>query len=104
MVNGGFAPVAVNVRYGDSIYVRVSTSPRSTPPHFIVGTSVAAMPRIIRSNPPKHKRDVALKARILVVSIVPIDGSALRNGGIVVRRAGSAVAGKLSFADAQHTS
>ena len=104
MVDGGFDPVAVSASVGDTVTIQVEMSDGSIGDAYTIVVPKQARPVIVRTVPPKHKRDVALNAAMMVVFSEPIDSSALISGSVSVRRDGIAVAGTLRFADASQVS
>lgn len=74
-LNGGFDPVPVPAQAGDSVDVRVTDAGGSVLFQQRVAVLAAAVPYVVRSSPPKLKRDVPLNARILVVFSEPVDGA-----------------------------
>jgi uncharacterized protein YjdB len=74
-VNGGFDPVPVAAQAGDSVDVRVTDAGGSVLLQRRVAILAAAAPYVVRSSPPKLKRDVPLNSRILVVFSEPVAGA-----------------------------
>ena len=103
MHEGGFDPVALSGVEGDSVAVLIQ--PAGGPPArygFIVPKG--GRPTVVRTNPPKDKRDVPLNARMLVVFSEPVDAASLTSASMQLWRDGERVAGRLALTDAQRTS
>jgi len=96
--SGGFDPIAVGARPGDTIAVVVRDATGDVV--YTVQAVVAARrpPIVVRTNPPPRKRDVPLNSSIVVVFSEPIDSATLP-GAVQLRRGSTAVPGTLAFLD-----
>jgi hypothetical protein len=103
MIDGGFDPIAVRASFGDSITITVSTTVAANPVTFVFAVPLKARPKLVRTNPPRHKRDVTLNSRVTVVFSEPIDGASLTNGSILLRKGATVVSGQLAFGNPEHT-
>ncbi len=94
MLDGGFDPVPIAAGVGDTIEIVVRGSggllatirkpvPRSRPP------------RVVRTNPPKGKKDVALNRRVTIVFSEPMDASTLTSSSVQLTAGGESVAGSV---------
>ena len=101
VVNGGFDPVAIPASFGDTLIVEV----RGTLGEVIRATKVVATrrpPRVVRTNPPPKKRDVALNASIQIVFSAPIDTTTLNAESVQLWRGATQVPGSVRFTDVAH--
>jgi Tol biopolymer transport system component len=99
VVDGGFDPVALAAHEGDSIVVTIVVNGVEKPTGFSFVIPPPSRPVIVRTSPPKGKRDVPLNARVTVVFSEPIDASSLTTVSVQVRSGGTAVEGQLHFID-----
>ena len=102
LVDGGLDPVAVPAITGDTITL---TATRVSGPEsalvFLVPPRKS--PIIVRTEPKKNKRDVAVNVRIQVVFSEPIDSASLTSQGFELRSGANPVAGQLGFANPERT-
>jgi alpha-tubulin suppressor-like RCC1 family protein/uncharacterized protein YjdB len=95
MVDGGFDPIPISAGVGDTIEIVVRTNsvvlatirqpvPRSRPP------------RVVRTNPPRGKKDVALNRRVTIIFSEPMDASTLTSGSVQLTAGGGSVAGTVA--------
>lgn len=103
IVDGGFDPVTLGAAVGDQVAIAVQAADTTTTA-YLVAVPRPNRPVIVRTNPPAHKRDVPLNATMVVVFSQPIDAATLTSSTVLLRRRGdgTAVAGRLGFADAAH--
>ncbi len=90
MADGGFDPVSIDARPGDTLAVTVELvggASRS----FLFTVRATRPPVVVRTDPPPRKRDVPLNASLVVVFSEPIDPSTI--GGIRLLKGGAAVGG-----------
>jgi hypothetical protein len=97
LVNGGLDPRVVPARGGDTLDLQVSFAYAPEKRRFISVVPVRRPPVIVRTVPPRGKKDVPLNARLLVVFSEPISEGSLTAGSIVVTQGGAPVAGTLGF-------
>jgi hypothetical protein len=102
VVNGGFDPVAVVARAGDVLEIAVHAADGATLLHYIRTVPGKRPPKVVRTNPPGGKRDVALNSTILIIFSEPIDARTLNESSIRLLRNGVPVSGRLEFQDAGH--
>ena len=97
--DGGFDPVSVIGRSGDSIEVAIKEVGGAT--IRTIGLRVAAMraPVVVRTQPPPRKRDHPLNAAIVVVFDEPIAGSSESPGSVRLLRGQTEVSGSARFLD-----
>lgn len=96
VINGGFDPVPVTARTGDSIAVTVSDAVDSMVLSTTVRVMAARPPVIVRTEPPPKKRDVPLNATIVIVFSEPIDSTTLNASTVRLSRGTNAVAGTVT--------
>ncbi len=102
LVDGGLDPVAVPAIAGDSITV-TATGGDGLESRFVFVVPSRRLPVIIRTEPKKNKRDVAVNVRIQVVFSEPIDAASLTPQDFVLRSGSTQVPGQLGFANPEHT-
>lgn len=100
LLNGGFDPVPVVARPGDILEIEVQGSDGITLLRYVRTVPGKRPPKVVRTNPPGGKRDVALNTRIVVVFSEPIDVATLNAASIRLLRSGTPVTGRLEFEDA----
>src|SRR5258705_2428728 len=101
VLDGGFDPLAIAARVGDSIEVVIRDAGGGFvgEPIRLVVAAVRA-PIVVRTQPPPHKRDVPLNAAIIVVFSEPVAGASLNTASVQLRAGQSAVSGTVRFIDA----
>lgn len=99
IVDGGFDPVPILANEGDTLVVDVRVANSSTPLTTVRTVPGKRPPRIVRTNPPPKKRDVALNASMLVVFSEPMDPTTVVAPAIQLRRNGDPVAGRVEHRD-----
>jgi hypothetical protein len=102
MIGGGFDPVPIGARAGDVLEIDVQSSNGATLLRHIRTVPGKRPPKVVRTNPPGGKRDVALNSTILIIFSEPVDARTLNETSIRVLRDGLPVAGRLVFEDASH--
>jgi hypothetical protein len=100
--DGGFDPVALHAIDGDSVAVTVQLAGPATPVSYLFAVPRPGRPIVIRTDPPPHKRDVALNAAPRVVFSQPIDAATLTASSVQVRIGGNAISAQLVFSDVDH--
>jgi len=101
LLDGGFDPVALSATVGDTIAVVVEVAAGELL-SYRIPVRPPSRPVVVRTRPPRHKRDVALNASMLVVFSEPIEAASLSEGAVQLRTGGLVVAGRLEFVDAAH--
>ncbi len=101
VVGGGFDPVAIPARVGDTLLVEISRGASAEPLRVVELVRAKRPPVVIRTNPPDGGRDVPLNAHIEVVFSEPMDSTVLGTDAIQVVRGGRRVAGITTFLDDQ---
>jgi len=86
VTDGGFDPVAVPAESGDTLEMRVQGVPAG-PAAYLTVVPASMAPRVVRTNPPRHKRDVPLNSIIIVTFSEPMDSASVV--GAVTLRAGT---------------
>jgi plastocyanin len=102
VIGGGFDPVAVIAGGGDVLGINVQAADGATLLNDIRRVPGKRPPRVVRTNPPPKKRDVALNSSILIVFSEPIDSTTLTGTSVQILRDAAPVAGRLEFRDAAH--
>lgn len=93
MENGGFDPVFVPAHVGDSVEVRITDASAHTVTTLGLPVRVGRRPIVVRTEPPRRKRDVPLNAPIVVVLSEPVDPGSLDATSVRLFSGGSVVAG-----------
>jgi hypothetical protein len=99
---GGLDPVAIAAETGDTLDIVIARLDGST----IRGEEVVnprRPPIIVRTVPPRGKRDVPLNTRILVVFNEPMDATSLASGAVQLQLDGASVPGSLAFSEPDGT-
>ena len=102
LTDGGLDPVAIPAASGDTLAIIVARLDGST----IHGEEVVnprRPPIIVRTVPPRGKRDVPLNARILVVFSEPMAATSLASGAVQLLLDGAGVPGSLAFSESDGT-
>ncbi len=97
MVDGGFDPLPVPALAGDVLDVEVRLARGAGMQDFDVTVPARRPPRVVRTYPPRGKRDVALNATIVIVFSEPLDVRTITSESIRLSRAGEGVVGRLSL-------
>ena len=92
MAAGGFDPVPVGARVGDTLAVTVLLAGGGDSV-LLLAVPMARRPIVVRTDPPPRKRDVPLNARMVIVFSEPIRASTA--GSIRLLRAGAPVSGRV---------
>jgi alpha-tubulin suppressor-like RCC1 family protein len=91
--DGGFDPVPVAAQAGDSIDVRVTSAGGATLLMLRVGVAKTRPPIVVRTEPPRKKKDVPLNSAIIIVFSEPVTEATLSGSSVQLFRGTSAVAG-----------
>lgn len=94
IVDGGFDPVGVDGRAGDDVETRVSRADAADSV-FLAKVPSKRRPTVVRTSPPRGKRDVPLNARLSVVFSEPMDSRTLTLETVQLRLGTLPVAGRL---------
>ena len=102
LVGGGLDPVILSALAGDTLRVTLRETSGSL---TVIRAAVPPRkpPVIVRTEPRKNRRDVPLNASIVVVFSEPVDPATLGPGDITVRAGSTAVPGRVSFVNGEHT-
>jgi hypothetical protein len=100
LVGGGFDPVAVPAAPGDEVELSVRGADGATLLHYVRNVPGKRPPKVVRTSPPKGKRDVALNATIVIVFSEPVDASTVNETSIRLSHNGLTVAGTVDLLDA----
>jgi len=92
VVDGGFDPVALPAEVGDTIEVAVQGAAADGPTSYVTAVPASQPPRVVRTNPPKHKRDVPLNSIVGVTFSEPMDSVSLARA-ITLTAGGTPVTG-----------
>src|SRR5438093_938130 len=96
IVDGGFDPVPIAARVGDSIEVVVTDAGSAVVQRLGLAVSARRPPVVVRTEPPPKKRDHPLNAPILVVFSEPVALSSITPSSVRVLRGSTPVAGTVS--------
>ncbi|OLD18760.1 MAG: hypothetical protein AUJ01_06960 [Acidobacteria bacterium 13_1_40CM_3_65_5] len=99
VIDGGFDPVSVVARAGDSIDVVITNASGIVIDHRGMLVSARRPPVVVRTQPPPGKRDHALNAAIVVVFDEPVSDASVASGSIRLLRGQNAVPGTARFLD-----
>ncbi len=102
LIDGGLDPVAVPARRGDTITVQLRRD-AGAPVTYQMLVPRNRAPVIVRTVPPRSKRDVPLNTRVLVVFSEPIDPNSLTAQSVSLRAGNVIVPGTLTFATPDQT-
>lgn len=101
-VAGGFDPVGVEAAEDDVLEVDVQLDGTPTVQRFLHRVPAKRPPKVVRTNPPRGKRDVALNARIEIIFSEPMDARTLGSMPVRLRDGSTEVPGRVEFIDADH--
>ena len=99
MINGGFDPIPISAVPGDTLDIDIQKAGAATALRVVRTVPGKRPPRVVRTQPPRGKRDVALNTTIIVVFSEPIDSASLTETSVQLLRGGARVAGRLAFGD-----
>ena len=99
VIDGGFDPVPIAAVAGDVLDIEVRLAGGAAPEMYSRVVPGNRRPKVVRTNPPRGKRDVALNATIHVVFSEPIDPKTLTETSVNLEHDGARVAGSLAFDD-----
>lgn len=94
MIDGGFDPVAIPAGVGDTVAIDIHdgavllASIRHPVPR-------RRAPRVVRTNPPKGKRDVALNSRMTIIFSEPVAPGTLTTSSVRLSLGGTPIAGSV---------
>jgi hypothetical protein len=100
IVDGGFDPIPVEASQGDVLIFEVQVAGGSSPLTLLRTVPARRPPKVVRTNPPPKKRDVALNASIIIVFSEPIDASTLADASVQLLQRGTRIAGRVELRDA----
>ena len=98
LVNGGFDPIVLAASTGDTVSVTVQLAGSTQPGSYLFAVPRPGPPVVVRSDPPPHKRDVALNASLRVVFSQPIDPATVTGSAMELRSGDVTIAGQVAFA------
>ena len=90
MVDGGFDPLPVYAAVNDSVLVEVFLGDEAVGPVF-VRVPAARPPTVVRTTPPKGRRDIPLNQLIVIVFSQPIDPATVTSSSVQLTLGGSRV-------------
>jgi alpha-tubulin suppressor-like RCC1 family protein len=99
VIEGGFDPVGIAARVGDTLDVAVTNTASIELFHAVVAVRPPRRPRVVRTSPPAKKTDVPVNMVIQVVFSAPIDPTTLTTQSMQLFRDGTPVAGTVRFSD-----
>lgn len=97
MAEGGFDPVSIIARTGDTLQVEVRVAAVTTPVNAVFVVPPRKRPIVVRTDPPPGKRDVPLNASLLIVFSEPIDPATLSPPSVQLLSDGSSVHGTIDL-------
>ena len=77
VTDGGFDPVGVVARAGDTLVAIVSELTPGKPTRYLMLVPATSAPVVIRSSPPPHRRDVPLNSIMMITFSEPMDSTSL---------------------------
>ena len=95
--DGGFDPLPVGARAGDSIEVMVRDAGGVTVYQMHAEVRAARPPVVVRTDPARKKTDVPVNAALVVVFSEPVAGGTLTPSSVQLLRGGSPVAGTVTL-------
>ncbi|HMG18202.1 MAG TPA: Ig-like domain-containing protein [Gemmatimonadales bacterium] len=101
--DGGFDPVPVDAGAGDSIDVIVRNAAGGTVLQTRLTVAATRPPIVVRTNPPRKKRDVPLNAAIVIVFSEPVAGGTLTSSSVRLFRGTTTVAGTVRLLEGTGT-
>jgi hypothetical protein len=102
LVNGGFDPVPVAAAAGDTLDLSISVIGQAQILRFSTLVPAHRPPVIVRTDPPKGKRDVPLNSVMVLIFSEPIDSATLTDSSVKLTLGGVPVAGSLAFSGPSH--
>lgn len=102
IVTGGLDPVGLEALESDLVELEVRRADTQTPLRFVHKVPANRRPKVVRTNPPGGKRDVALNSRISIIFSEPIDDRTLVAVPVRLLRGTTPVSGRLEFEDVDH--
>lgn len=97
LTDGGFDPVALAASQGDTIEILVWTEEGAQATSLKYEVPERRRPVVVRTSPPRGKRDVVLNSVVVIVFSEPMDGGTITAETIRLLRGGSPVAGTLEL-------
>jgi Big-like domain-containing protein/fibronectin type III domain protein len=95
MIDGGFDPIAIQANPGEVLEFEIRLA-QNGGTRYSVTVPTKRPPRVVRTYPPRGKRDVALNTSILVVFSEPVDAGTLTSSSVRLLRGTTAVAGSVA--------
>jgi alpha-tubulin suppressor-like RCC1 family protein/uncharacterized protein YjdB len=99
---GGFDPVAIGARVGDSVQMTVHDDQGALTLGRTLAVTAARPPVVVRTEPPDKKTDVPINAAVIVVFSEPISVPTLSTTSLQLLRGSTPIAGSARFADSSH--
>ena len=99
VIGGGFDPVAVAATAGDVVEIEIRGAGGGGLLRVIRTVPGKRPPKVVRTQPPRGKRDVALNSTMVIVFSEPIDAATVTDGSIRLLRGTTPVAGRLAVSD-----
>lgn len=94
LADGGFDPIAIPAGVGDTIVIDIRDAAGLTT-RVLLPVPRRRSPLVVRTHPPKGKRDVVLNSRMTIVFSEPIAPSTLTSSSVTLLRGATPVPGTL---------
>lgn len=101
LVDGGFDPVGLLAEAGDTIAVEIWRGTGIAPLTLTYEVPEKRRPVVVRTSPPRGKRDVVLNSVLVVVFSEPIDAGTLTGENVQLTRGAEIVPGTLQLTDSE---
>jgi hypothetical protein len=102
IVDGGFDPVPVKARAGDTLEVKVLLAESATPRRFLGAVPSARRPIVVRTEPGPHEPEAPLDASLVIVFSEPIDSVTVTEASVHALHDGRRIAGVVRFPHPVH--
>jgi Big-like domain-containing protein/WD40 repeat protein len=102
MMNGGFDPFPIPAMEGDSLDIEIRLAGGAAALTFVRTVPGKRPPRVVRTQPPRGKIDVAVNTKIIVIFSEPIDAATLTEMSVHLVRGAIQVAGQVAVGDSAH--
>lgn len=100
MIDGGFDPVTLPALEGDTISIAVHSL--NGPLSYRITAGPKSRPVVVRTSPPRHKRDVPLNSIVVIVFSQPLDPATIDGSSVRLSADGAQVPGDVLSPDPAH--